>query len=266
MILLFGATLFTISIFAINPSRTYKQTPGRFALDYEEISITTPDDYVLNSWVMQPISKRVKNTTIVIVGSDAGNMGGSLPYAYYLLKKGYRVVTFDYRGFGHSQDFAYKPDNMYHSEYITDFVAVMNWCKEQFAEDKIGILSFSMGTLVAAVGYQQSSYDFFVGEGFISSPESVQERLMIQKEKEVLLPVSAIEDGKQVAKLNIPTLLFASTTDTITTLKDSQDFCESRKNANVTTFDGEHLRGAASLGMQQYVNAIATFIEHIRKK
>lgn len=59
--LFFGATLFAISIFAINPSRAYKQTPGRFALDYEEISITTPDDYALNSWVMQPISKRVKN-------------------------------------------------------------------------------------------------------------------------------------------------------------------------------------------------------------
>lgn len=81
-----------------------------------------------------------------------------------------------------------------------------------------------------------------------------------------MLPASAIEDGKQVAKLNIPTLLFASTTDTIITLKDSQDFCESRKNASATTFDGEHLRGAASLGMQQYVNTIATFIGHIRKK
>ena len=264
--LFFGAALFAISTFAINPSRTYKQTPGKFALNYEEVSITTPDDYVLKSWVMQPISKRVKNTTIVIVGSDAGNMGGSLPYAYYLLKKGYRVVTFDYRGFGHSQDFAYQPDNMYHSEYITDFVAVMNWCKEQFGEDKIGILSFSMGTLVASVGYQQSPYNFFVGEGFISSPESVQKRVMIQNEKEVVLPASATEDGKQVTKLNIPILLFASSTDPVTTLKDSQVFCESRKNANVTTFDGEHLRGAASLGMQQYVNTIATFIEHIRKK
>lgn len=155
---------------------------------------------------------------------------------------------------------------MYHSEYITDFIAVMNWCKEQFGEDKIGILSFSMGTLVAAVGYQQSPYDFFVGEGFISSPESIQKRVMIQNEKEVVLPASAIEDGKQVTKLNIPILLFASSTDPVTTLKDSQVFCESRKNASVTAFDGEHLWGAASLGMQQYVNTIATFIEHIRKK
>lgn len=249
--------------FAINPMKEYKMKPETFQLDYQELKLETPDGYKLNTWMMEPIGEVNKNVTIVIVGSDAGNMGFSLPYASYLLRSGYRVVTFDYRGFGDSTEFEYNPDNVYHSEYVTDFETVMNWCKEELKSEKIGVLAFSMGTLVSAIGYSATDYDFYIGEGFILSPQINKARINKIKNKNLFLPGSSIEDELKVQNMDLPTLLFASATDQITTLEDSLEFTNSRKMAKTVEFEGEHLRGASTIGWEKYVMEIGTFIDTI---
>ncbi|MBK8500788.1 MAG: alpha/beta hydrolase [Saprospiraceae bacterium] len=73
------------------------------------------------------------------------------------------MVSFDYRGFGDSTDFDYNPNNVYHSEYVTDFATVLTWTKTTLRTDEIGVFGLSMGTLIANLGYQESKYDFFIG-------------------------------------------------------------------------------------------------------
>jgi len=247
--------------FSIDPLREYKMRPERFKIEYQELKLKTADQYELNTWVMEPIGEHDKNITIVIVGSDSGNMGYSVVYAYYLLREGYRVVTFDYRGFGDSTDFNYNPNNVYHSEYITDFETVMNWCNDKLESERIGVLAFSMGTLISAIGYNNSRYDFFIGEGFVRSPELIKDRIKEQKGKELNLPLTADDDEIKVGNLNIPMLHFASTLDKVTTLKDCLEFCESRTKAKIIEYEGEHLRGASTMGLEKYIQEIKSFID-----
>lgn len=235
--------------------------PETFGIEYEELSISTRDGFQLNTWVMQPTNGQARAETILIVGSDAGNMGFSLPYAVYLLRAGYQVVTFDYRGFGASTDFDYNPDNLYHSEYITDFITVMGWCKKELQSEKIGVLAFSMGTFISAVGYSEMPFDFFIGEGLVLSPALNQRRIKNLKDKEIYLPHTAATDARRVKALSIPVLLFAGTEDEITTVQDSESFCTRRSKAQTVLFEGEHLRGAATLGMDRYILEIQGFIE-----
>ena len=246
--------------YTINPLKEYKIRPERFKLEYQELKVLTADQYELNTWIMEPIGEQHKNVTIVIVGSDAGNMGFSLPYAYYLLNAGYRVVTFDYRGFGDSTDFEFNPNNVYHSEYVTDFIAVMTWSREEFGTDKIGVLGFSMGTLISAVGHHDSKYDFYIGEGFLRSPVINRKRVLELKNIELSLPITVSEDVRKIEDLDIPLLLFSGTKDQITTIDDSREYCNTRETSRMVEFDGEHLRGAATMGMETYVKEIDIFI------
>lgn len=246
--------------YSINPEREYKMTPDKFKIEHQEEKIKSTDGANLNTWIMKSPVEEKKDYVFIIVGSDAGNMGYSLPYAAYLLRQGFDVITFDYRGFGQSSDFEHHPDNLYHSEYIDDFQSVVTWTKKQSPDKKIGILSFSMGTLVSIKGYKDAKYDAFVGEGFIRCPEKTVERIKELKGKDVLLPKDHKSDESQTKKIKIPMLLFASKTDQVTPLEDSLKVASLRKNRKVIEFEGEHLRGAMTLGIPNYVAEIEKMI------
>ncbi|MFN7119905.1 MAG: alpha/beta hydrolase, partial [Saprospiraceae bacterium] len=98
-------SLFFQSGFSINPLRDYPRTPKDFNLIYQEIKLDTQDGYKLNSWTLKPAAENQKNYTFILANSDAGNMSYLLPYAAMLVARGYSVILFDYRGFGHSSDF-----------------------------------------------------------------------------------------------------------------------------------------------------------------
>ncbi|MEN8251022.1 MAG: alpha/beta fold hydrolase [Bacteroidota bacterium] len=247
--------------YSIDPKKEYALHPAMWELSYEEFKIVTPDQFEINTWIINPFGDQNKNKTVVIANTDAGNMGNMLGYALYLAKEGYRVVTFDYRGFGDSTDFDYSRNNLYHKEYVTDFVSVMNWCKNEYSSDKIGVLAYSMGTLITAIGFNYSPFDFYIGEGFVLSPLDVKNRILKHKNKEVILPKSARKDRKAVKQLDTSILLFAAENDVITTEEDAILFCASRKKANVISYAGDHLKGVATLGMKEYINEIISFLD-----
>lgn len=247
--------------YSINPIREYKMTPEQFNLEFEEVKIKTSDGAELNTWVMKTSVEKKSNFTFIIAGSDAGNMGFSLPYAMHLLNNGYDVITFDYRGFGESSDFSFNPNNLYHDEYIKDFTTVVNWSRKELKSENIGVLAFSMGTLISTVGYRNANYEILVGEGFLNCPKKVVKRIEKIKNKKIKIPKSAKSACKRMMKIEIPILLFASKKDEITTLKDSQRVVEQKQNRELVTFDGEHLRGASTLGLNSYMAEINKIIE-----
>ncbi len=212
---------------------------------------------------MEPNEKQANHTTIVIVGSDAGNMGYTVFYAKNLVKLGYKVISFDYRGFGDSTDFHYNPNNVYHSEYVTDFATVMNWVKKELKFEQIGVFGLSMGTLIANLGYRQSAYDFFIGEAFLWSPTINKQRILALKNKELELPVDSILEEEHLVRAPVPTLLFAGEKDEITTVEDSEQYCETRNDSRAVVFDEGHLRGIVALGVEVYFAVIDDFIKNI---
>ena len=91
--------------FAIKPDRDYFMTPDSVDWNYEQLEITTEDNFKLNSWIYEANLENSKDTALILAYPDAGNMSYFVYYAWTLAKAGYTVITFDYRGFGKSDDF-----------------------------------------------------------------------------------------------------------------------------------------------------------------
>jgi len=248
------------NLYSINPMRDYTIKPDKLNIEYEEKKIPSSNSAMLNTWVMKSTIENKKNYTFIIAGSDAGNMGFSLAYAAYLLNSGYDVVTFDYRGFGESSDFKHNENNLYHAEYIDDFHSVVSWVKKEMAPEKIGVLAFSMGTLIATAGFEKSNYDVLVAEGFIKSPKKIVKRIKKTKGKKINLPKSSKSYRQNLNKINIPILLFGTKEDKTTTLKDSQKIVSKKTNRKLVEFNGERLRAGFILGMDNYLNEINEFL------
>lgn len=246
---------------AINPVREYKMTPDKVGLEYTEQKITTSDGYDLNSWWMEPEPANRQAKTIVIAYGDGGNMGFVLAYAMGLVRNGYTVLTFDYRGFGHSDDFEIDRDYYYYNEFATDLVTAIKWAKQQKRDHEVGVLAFSMGTAMATLSYEQEPFHFLIGEGVVYDAVENVERIKKMKERDLILPEGAGQLKEKAQEVNIPVLFFASQSDKITSLEDTKQWVGGRENGQIIEYDGAHLSGAATLGLGAYIDTIHTWLK-----
>ena len=84
---------------ALAPTRAYKTTPEKLKLKFEPLKLVATDSTRLDGWWFPgPPSSPV----VVMAGSGVGNQADLLPAVSQLLKRGFTVMTFDYRGFGPS--------------------------------------------------------------------------------------------------------------------------------------------------------------------
>src|SRR5690606_36747661 len=100
--------------FAIKPDREYFRTPDSVGWSYEQWEIKTEDGFKLNSWIYEAKPERNKDTDIILAYPDAGYISYFLYYSAIVANAGYTVVTFDYRGFGVSDDFEIQQDYLYY--------------------------------------------------------------------------------------------------------------------------------------------------------
>ncbi len=231
---------------AINPSHTYALTPDSLGLSYAQHTVQTKDGYALNTWIYAPNKENDHDTVLILAYGDAGNMSNYIYFANTFVQKGFTVVTFDYRGFGKSSDFQIKKSNIYHKEFITDLLAIIDFTSDHYPDKKRGIWALSMGTIVAAraIPKRDKKIDFLTAEGFVSDASVHTDRIREQKGREAHLPERASKLRKSIKKLRIPLLVFAGKQDQSTTVADAQKLKEMVKGPlELVTFDGGHLRG-----------------------
>jgi alpha-beta hydrolase superfamily lysophospholipase len=184
--------------------------------------------------------------------------------ARILSEAGYRVITFDYRGFGKSTDFAINPDYLYYNEFAQDLKAIMNFARRTYPQSKQGLLAFSMGTIMATLVLPRTKTDFFVGEGYVKDPKSIVDFIRQAKNKDIILPPGSEAYTSQVAKITCPMLLIAGKADLATTLTDANAVAQQTKNRKVVAFEGGHGMGFQALTRNTpgdlYVQAIDDFV------
>jgi len=73
--ILISFLLVCVDLFAIKPERAYQYTPSQYGLRFQTLSIETDDGATLSAWHIPPEGHKNKSTPIIIVNSDAGNMG-----------------------------------------------------------------------------------------------------------------------------------------------------------------------------------------------
>lgn len=231
--LILSAILFYVNFcFAINPERKYAETPSTYKFPFKEVKLKTIDNIEINAWNIAPQGKIKKNITIIMCGGDSGNMSYLLRPSLVLADKGYNVISFDYRGFGKSQDFKIDTNLLFYNEYLFDFEAAVKYAKKLYPKNKIGTLGYSLGGYFPLI--TKEKLDFMIADSPLISPTTFLERLQIHY---VQLPDKFIEPIKK----RIPQLYFLGK-------KDRRINIEDVPNTFVVLHKGDHVEAEYTIG------------------
>jgi pimeloyl-ACP methyl ester carboxylesterase len=231
--------------FAIKPVAEYWARPDTLGLKYQDLTLTTPDRVHLAAWLIEPAaSAPSQHTTIVVAGGDAGNMASNIFTAATLAGAGYQVLLFDYRGFGHSDAFAINQNYLYYPEFATDTRAALAAARRRSPGQRVGLMGFSMGSLVGSEAAATTRCDFLVTVAYAASPQHVVAHYQrIRPERPVILPAEAATYSRVAPKVNCPWLFINGTEDQATTLADAQAVAKAaspRQHRVVLPVPGDH--------------------------
>jgi hypothetical protein len=79
--------------------REIRSTPDEHGLDYEPLTLLTPDGERLDAWF---VPKERAQASVLILHGNAGNMSHRLETIAMFHRLGYNILIFDYRGYGRS--------------------------------------------------------------------------------------------------------------------------------------------------------------------
>lgn len=240
------------TISGMSPSKTYPYTPDSLGLSYQDLRIKTSDSLEIHAWLMLPAPVYDKRTTIIISGSDAGNMSGQIILAYKLVMQGYTVMTYDYRGFGSSDSsFKYNLNLLYCNEFAKDLEAVMQFARKKLPLNSMGLMSFSMGTAISVMAMQKEKVDFVIFDGLMYNPLTNAARISAHLSKTMYLPDSAENIAACYSKVSCPFLVFAGAKDQITTLSDAKIVCGMTNNRSLIEYEGGHIEAFEVLSKKE---------------
>ena len=268
-LLLLGLFLLqTTTVWAIKPSKIWLATPDSLEMKYQTVALTTPDHVQLTGWLIEPAAKVPDlHTTMVVAYGDFGNMSNELYQARALSAAGYRVYLFDYRGFGHSADFAIDEQRLYYHEFSVDLGTALADARHRFPRNRTGIIAFSMGTIIGSEVAATARCDFFISEGYVASPQRLVAYQLQNRQRVVSLPAEAAAYGQYAPRIRCPWLLIAGTADKHMPLADSVAVARTarrRQRRQVLAFEGGHLQGMPVLSEaafgDKYVWEVSRFL------
>ncbi|MDR1623774.1 MAG: alpha/beta hydrolase [Tannerellaceae bacterium] len=249
-----------VTVFSINPEKQYVINPEYYNINiYNTAIVNTVDN--ANIFLYDIAGKQKKEDICIILSyGDAGNLSYYFGYAGKLSELGYSVVLFDYRGFGKSSDFAANKELLFCNEYALDLSAVIKYCKQKYVSHKIGVLAFSMGTIITTICSYDNSIDFIIAENYATNLSDTLIKLNTGMTNKIHLPDN-FDLNKYVNKMtsnNQPLLLFNSIKDKAINKEDYRIFL-SNNSFLLIDYDNEHGHGYETL-RNDYFNIIANFI------
>jgi alpha-beta hydrolase superfamily lysophospholipase len=185
--------------------RGYPAKPADYGIVCDEVSFKTRDEVTLRGWFFPsqdtsgiandivgrqipvpperrppvrpyPASARRPGPTIVMCGGDAGNMTFLIFYAYSLFTHGFHVFTFDWRGFGESDEWPSDPDQLCLTEFLTDYDAALDHVRARSDVDtsRVGVLGFSTGAYLSfAAAASRDDIAAYAGRALLTSFEDL---------------------------------------------------------------------------------------------
>lgn len=221
----------------MDPKKEYIFIPSDFGIEFNEICVDF-DNYSLFIWDSCP-KNPIEDKTILLAYGDFGNMSYYINYVKLYTDLGYRVITFDYRGFGKSSDFKINRKVLYHEEFVTDFDNVIYYCKNKLGVNNITVVSLSMGTLITSLSNEKNYIESIIAEGAVFDSNHILERL---KEKKLQLPQNYKNTIKGWEEFEVKILIFAGTLDNVTTIGDAHNIVnQNNYNRRLVEYNGTHL-------------------------
>jgi pimeloyl-ACP methyl ester carboxylesterase len=125
------------------PLKEHLPNPALEGVAREDILFRTPDGVTLHGWLLRP--EEEPRGTVLFLHGNAENVSTHVNSVLWLVRAGYRVVLFDYRGYGRSEG---KPTmSGVHADALAAIDALFGM--EEIDRDRVAVLGQSLGGAVA---------------------------------------------------------------------------------------------------------------------
>lgn len=153
---------------AVAPSRDYATRPEKLGLAHQAVVFTTRDSVRLDGWWF---AGPAGSAVVVLAGPGNGNQADLLGKVGELRKRGFTVMTFDYRGFGPRG--AGAVDSLRHlvfsSMYVEDMAAALRFARVRAGDRPVYAYGQDMGSAVALAAYSEVGFtDGVVADGLFT--------------------------------------------------------------------------------------------------
>ena len=215
-----AAALVSFSVFAFyrwlvpalifQPTKELVATPASIGLEYEEVSLQTPDGETITGWHI-PAAPKVaepgEEVTVLFFHGKAGNMSHKMDNIAFFHKLGLSVFIVDYRGFGKSSG---KPTV---SGTIQDARTAWRWLTEQrrVPTSDIIVLGHSLGGAVVSALATEITPRAFILESTFTSLHDMAKKLY--RWAPIIVILDDYDPIKNLKNLQIPLLMVHSPDD-----------------------------------------------------
>lgn len=144
-IVILGIALSFILVYANThpPRYPLHVPPSDYQMEYEEVSFSTEDGLTLAGWLIKPDRAGAKTPAIIICHGLGANKSDFTDLAVFLARRGYLVLTFDFRAHGDSE--GSRTSLGYHEQ--KDVSAALQYLssRSEVDQERTGIFGFSLG-------------------------------------------------------------------------------------------------------------------------
>lgn len=175
--------------FALNPVREYAVKPDEYGIEYEEFQITTDDGVKLNAWWFKP--QNVSGNKAMIIADDGdGNMADNIELVTKFTSLGFHVLTFDYRGYGKSDDFKINPKMIAYPQFEKDVKAAMDYVKKMHAKLSSNLYGKGMGaSLMLAAAANRTDVRKVIADTPFLKLETYKAAVKSKKGEDLIVPI-----------------------------------------------------------------------------
>jgi pimeloyl-ACP methyl ester carboxylesterase len=180
----------SISVYALKPEREYAVTPADYGMDYNNLKIKTADNMMLQAWLFNATDK--KSRKVIILSDDGdGNMADLIELASNFLSLGYNVLTYDYRGFGQSDDFNINERFFMYSQFQKDLEGVIDYVERHYPSFKtMHLYGTGIGAgLSIGIGANRSAVSKIIADSPYITFELAEKRYMEVYGQKVMMPL-----------------------------------------------------------------------------
>ena len=236
------------------PQSSFDFLPERLHLRYRDVYLQTTDGETLHGWFF-PLEK--ESPVILFFHGNAGNISHRLDNISLLLRQGFQVFIFDYRGFGKSSgrpsEKGLYMDGLAAYEYLTQ--------EERIPPDNVNLFGRSLGAAVAIDIATRKEIGSLIIESAFTSTKDMAKTLFLFNLLSPFLPAN-YNNLKKITKVHVPKLVIHSEDDEIVPFSMGKRlFNASKAPKQFYPLKGATHNDTYHIGGRTYFRTIAAFVK-----
>lgn len=259
---------FSMNSFGLNPSRTYKQHPEKYKMNFKALDIKTKDGKAkLKAWYF--LAKKKTTKLVLISHNGEGNMGDYLRRVMAFTNSGFNVMMYDYRGYGESSEFEIDKNMYVYPHFQDDLETMIDYCTKTFSKS-VSLYGWGIGGgLSLGTGYTRDDIDKIIADTPFLSMEDLEERFSSSKNP-LRLPKRFNKEAEPKYALNGKpgnklkgVLLIVGSSNKLITQRDMEELASKNKELigkNVFVVDNPEVKDNFSMANEIYMKRVLAIL------